>query len=477
MNEKIVVIGGGPGGYVASIRASQLGADVTLIEQDTVGGTCLNRGCIPSKIMKTTAEMLEHIRMAPEFGVDVEQRTTINLKRLMLRKNNIIETQIKAIHSLLSYNKVAFIKGRAHVNGYGKIEVKKKEGNKKNFDWDKLIIATGSKPLSMPAFDFDQERIISSNEALNLSEIPESVLIVGAGVIGCEFASILASWNVKVSVAEALDRMLPLQSVDKDCSKILQREMKKKKVRVILRRIVEKIDKSSKKLRVTLTGSPFISELKEKDKKPVTVEVDKVLVCIGRKANTKELGINSINVKIEDRGWIIANEKLETNVPGVYAIGDVLGPSKIMLAHVASREGIIAAENAMGEAKRMNYDIVPYAIFTIPEIANVGLTQSLAKKKGLNVRTDNVLFRTLSKAQVIGEIEGLAKVVSNLDTGKILGVHIIGARATELIAEGALAIQTGRTVKELAETIHAHPTLAEALLEVSFKALERPLHG
>jgi len=300
---------------------------------------------------------------------------------------------------------------------------------------------------------------------------------VGGGVVGCEFAFILSSLGSQVTVVEAMPRILPLPSVDEDCSKILQREMKKRKIKFMVNRTVEKVENSGRKVRVSIGPSPFLENPSEKDKQLLTTEVNKVLVCIGRKPNTPDVCLEKIDVKIDDKGWILANERLETSASDVYAVGDILGPSKVMLAHVASTEGIIAAENAMGRKRVMKYEVVPGAIFTMPEVADVGLTEVQAKEQGYNTRSDCVLFRTLGKAQVMGEIAGQTKIVSDAENNKILGVHIVGPHATDLIAEGTLAVQTGCTVKELAETIHAHPTLSEVMLEASFKALDRSLHG
>jgi dihydrolipoamide dehydrogenase len=303
-------------------------------------------------------------------------------------------------------------------------------------------------------------------------------MIVGGGVIGCEFAFLLSALGSKVTIVEALPRMLPLPSVDEDCSKVLQREMKKRKINFIVNKTVERFDEVNGKLRVTIGPSPFLENPTEKDKKPLSENVDKILVCIGRKPNTTNIdGFESVGVQLDGKGWVMTNERMETSAADVYAIGDLLGPSKIMLAHVASTEGLVAAENAMAGRRSMDYNIVPGAIFTSPEVANVGLTEAQAKTQGYEVRADSVLFRTLGKAQVIGDIAGQAKIVSEIGSGKILGVHIIGPHATDLIAEGTLALQTGAKVQDLAATIHAHPTLAEIMLENSLKALDRSLHG
>ncbi len=477
MNSKIVIIGAGPGGYVAAIRASQLGGDVTVIEQDNVGGTCLNRGCIPSKIMKTTAEIMEKFHRAPEFGIRINEKANLDMRQLMARKQKVIQDQSKGILNLFGHHKVSYLNGYGYIKDSGLAEVRFKDNTILDVPWDKLILALGSEPLSVPSFPFDGKNVISSNEALNMEEIPESTMIVGGGVVGCEFAFILSSLGSQVTVVEAMPRILPLPSVDEDCSKVLQREMKKRKIKFMVNRTVEKVEDIGETVRVSIGPSPFLENPSERDKQLLTAEVNKVLICIGRKPNTADVGLERLGVKMDEKRWILADEMMKTSAPNIYAIGDILGPSKVMLAHVASTEGIIAAENALGKKCVMNYEVIPGAIFTMPEVANVGLTETQAKEQGQNVRSDSVLFRTLGKAQVIGEIAGQAKIISDADSKKILGVHIVGPHATDLIAEGVLAVQTGCTVKELAETIHAHPTLSEVIMEASFKAMDRSLHG
>ena len=477
MQPRITVLGAGPGGYVAAIRAAQLGAEVTVIEKDNVGGTCLNWGCIPSKIMKTTAEMLELMNRASEYGIRSAGVIHPDMQRLTERKNQVIQVQRDGILKLLKHNGVKYITGKAKISGFNDVSVSVGDGENVHVAWDKLIIATGSRPQIIEDFPYDGDRILSSDDALYLERIPDSMLILGGGVIGCEFASIFSALGCKVTLVEALSRLLPLPSVDTDCSKILQREMKKRKIKYYLERTAASTEHTGSGLRVTL--NPFsIGDAKPSQRlKSEIIETEKMLVCIGRRPNTSDIGIEDLEVAMDERGWVLTDEYMSTNSPGIYAIGDVLGPAKIMLAHVASTEGIIAAENAMGENRLMEYGCVPGAIFTIPEVANVGMTEAQAIEQGIAVRTDAVLFRTLGKAQVIGEITGQAKIVSSPDSGKILGVHIIGPHAADLIAEGTLAIKMGSTVSDLAETIHAHPTLSEIMLETSFSALGRGLHS
>ncbi len=477
MSIRIGIIGAGPGGYIAAIRAAQLGAEVLLFEQEEVGGTCLNWGCIPTKTLRTTAEALEQFHRARELGIDLEGGFKPNLERIMARKNEVIQILVQGIRKILSSYKIQRVSGQAFVADPWMIKVRESQGGEQKFPVDKMILAPGSRPLAFPTFPFDGTHILSSNDALTLETIPESILIIGGGVIGCEFAFIFQALGSQVTVVEALPRVIGLPSVDGDCSTVLQREMKKKKIRLYLDKTVEQTAVQNGRVKVTIGPSPFLVEAKEKDKKTVEVEVRQVLVTIGRQSNTEVLGLEALGLERDTRGWIRANERLETNIPGIYAIGDALGPSKIMLAHVASTEGILAAENIMGRKRTMDYEVVPSGIFTFPEVANVGLTESQAGVRGLEVRADSFPFRALGKPQALGEIVGQVKIISERKNLRIVGVHIVGPHATDLIAEGTLAIQMGATVEDLARTIHAHPTLSEAVLEAAHQSLGTGLHS
>lgn len=477
MKTKVIVMGAGPGGYVAAVRAAQLGADVCVIEKESLGGTCLNRGCIPSKIMRTTADWLTHMRNAQSYGIDIQGAVKPNIEKLMARKDAIVQTQVKGIASLLRHHGIDHVKGTAMITAPGRLAVRREDGESRMMTWDRLIIATGTAPLNIPAFAFDGHTILSSDDILKLSVLPASIVIVGGGVIGCEFACIMAAMGTRVTLVEAMPRLLPLPSVDDACSKALLREMKKQKIKVLLNQTVEKVTPMENGAEVITGPSPFAADRDAAGFKPETLPAEKVLVCIGRRPNSEDIGLDAIDVLCCERGWILADDRLQTNVAGVYAIGDILGPEKIMLAHVASAEAVVAAENALGLHRSMRYDAVPSAIFTMPEVASVGLTESQARARAANFRSDSVLFRVLGKTQVLGELAGEAKVISEQITGKVLGVHLIGPHATDLIAEGTLAVATGRTVQDIAGTIHAHPTLAEVMLEVSLKAMDRSLHG
>lgn len=477
MSKRIAIIGAGPGGYVAGIRAAQLGAEVTVVENDKVGGTCLNWGCIPSKIMKYTADKLEDFHRASEFGLRLTGDAALDMPNLAERQNRIIAAQAGGILNLFKKHKIEYLKGRAIIDGMGRLHLQDDNGRLTEKRWDRLIIATGSRPVQMAGMPFDGSRIISSNDILWIKDVPASIVILGGGVIGCEFACILSAMGSEVLLVEAMERLLPLPSVDDSCSKVLQREMKKRKIRFLVNRSVTTAKTEGSSVRVTIGPSPFDESENRNRIQPETVEVEKLLLCVGRQANTDKLGLESIGLETVEKGWIPANDLMETRVEGVYAIGDVLGPDKGMLAHVASHEGLAAAENAMGGSKRMDYRAIPNAIFTMPEVANTGLSEVQARESGHPVRSDTVLFRNIAKSQVIGDIAGQVKLVSRSDNGALLGAHIVGPHATELIAEATVVLQKGGTVTDLAETIHAHPTLSEIMMETAFKALDRPLHG
>ncbi len=470
MTVRIAVIGAGPGGYAAAARAAQLGARVCLVEKEGIGGTCLHRGCIPSKVLKTSAELFGRIQQADQFGIRLEGAAGIDLAALMARKRRIIQTQSEGIAHLLHRHGVTLVRGTAHIAGPGRIAVTEDGGGHRIIEWERLIIAAGTIPAALPGIPFDGRTVISSDHALDLPALPESLLIVGGGVIGCEFACILSAMGCRVTMVEALDRLLPLPSIDADCSKVLLREMKKRKIRVLLGHGVNRAASSANGIDVT--AAPLNGEGPGQH-----LHADRMLVCIGRRPDTAGLGLDQLGLQCSPQGWIDADAGLRTSIPGVYAIGDILGPQKVMLAHVASTEGRIAAENALGADQVMRYDAVPSAIFTMPEVAAVGLSEAQAHTAGLDARSETVLFRIIGKAQVLGELAGEAKIVFEAHSGRLLGAHFIGPQATDLIAEATLAVTKGYTIHELADTIHAHPTLAEIMGEAALKSAGKALHG
>ncbi len=481
MSEKIIIIGGGPGGYIAALRGADLGGEVTLIEKENLGGTCLNWGCIPSKIMKNSADLFLKCLKAGKLGIKIDGNITPDMAVLMDRKEKILSSQRKGIASLLQSRGITVETGFGRIKSKGLVELTKEDGQKIDLAYDKLIIAVGTKPMNVPDFPFDHEKILSSNDILVLDNIPKSMTIVGGGVIGCEFAFIFSALGCKVTVVEAMSRLLPLPAVDEACSKLLLREMKKQKIKVFCDTIVTRADTTGDKVGISLALSPFTDNPKPQKLKTDNIESDIMAVCIGRTPLSKGLGLENIGVSTQGPGWIPANGQMETTVKDIYAIGDILGPDKIMLAHVASHEGLVAAENAMknetDSKSTMGYEVVPGAIFTMPEIGTVGLSEKEAMAKGFEVETASVNFRVLGKAQAIDEIAGEAKMIIEKKSQKVLGVHLIGPHATDLIAEATLAIEKGLTAKEIAHTIHAHPTLAEIMGEVASKAIGMPLHG
>ncbi len=457
---KVTVLGAGPGGYVAALKAAQMGADVTVIEECEVGGTCLNWGCIPTKTLIASAEVLHKTRNAKSFGLELEGTISPNIEKIVERKNKVVGTQIKGIRGLFKSWGVNIVEGRGEIAGPKKIKVTDKEGSTTEIETDKIIIATGSKPAQIPVFPFDGKRILSSDHAINPDSIPKSLLIVGAGVIGCEFAFIYKEFGSEVTMVEMMPNAVSTE--DEEISAILERELKKNKIKLLKETSVEKVDVKEDGVSVQLSNGK-------------TVEAEKVLVSIGRAVNSKNIGLEAVGVNTGQRGEIIVDSSMQTNVEGIYAIGDVVGG--IMLAHLASTEGIAAAENAMGGNSKVNYDVVPAAIFTSPEIGSVGLREKQVVEKGLKYKVGRFQFRALGKAHAMGEIVGLFKIIADQETDKILGAHIIGAHASDLIHEIALAMEKGLTVKDIAHTIHSHPTLAEGIMEAAEDVHDAAIHA
>lgn len=474
MNKKIIVLGGGPGGYCTAIRAAQLGGEVTLIEKHRLGGTCLNYGCIPSKFLKKSSDTIETIKKASLFGISLESAPVFDMAAHVLLQQKVISSQAKGIASLLQKNNITHLSGFGKITGMNELLFTDNENQQTPLQWDKLIIATGSSPLSIPVFPFNHTSILSSTDILALQEVPESLVIVGGGVIGCEFGSIFSTLGTKVTIIEAMDRLLPIPSIDPEVSKTLLREMKKKKITIHTSKTVISATNNNSMLDITVRSASHDNGATTEDK---VVQAEKMLVSIGRTANSTNIGLEHIGVNCDDRGWIKADEYMQTNVPGVFAIGDILGPEKVMLAHVASTEGEIAAENCFNGKKVMHYNVIPNAIFTSPEIGTVGLSEEEAQEQYAETDCNSVLYRSLGKAHASHEIAGSIKLISEKHSGRILGAHIIGARATDLVAEATLAIKMKYTIHNIIDTIHAHPTFSEILLEVALKAANKPLHG
>lgn len=447
---KIAVLGAGPGGYVAALRAAQLGAEVTVIEESEVGGTCLNWGCIPTKTLIASAEVLHKARNAHNFGLTLDGTVTPDIAKIVERKNKVVGVQVKGIRALFKSWGIRIVEGRGVISSPTKITATLKDGSAEEVVTDRIIIATGSRPARIPVFPFDGKRILSSDHAVNPDSIPASLLIVGAGVIGCEFAFIYKEFGSDVTMVEMMPRAVSTE--DEEISAILEREMKKKKIRLIKDTCVQSVDVKDTGVSVRLSDGAVI-------------EVEKVMVSIGRTVNSEHIGLEEVGIQKGGRGEILVDRGMQTNISGVYAVGDAVGG--VMLAHLASKEGMVAAENAMGGTSVVNYDVVPAAIFTSPEIGSVGLRESQAVEKGYRVKIGRFQCRALGKAHAMGEISGMFKIIADGDTDRILGAHIIGPHASDLIHEIALAMEKGLTVKDIAHTIHAHPTLSEGIMEAA----------
>jgi dihydrolipoamide dehydrogenase len=447
---RLLIIGAGPGGYVAALKAAQLGAEVTVLEDTEVGGTCLNRGCIPTKALLASTEAYARAKELDKFGIELNGTVTPSLKKIMERKDKVVGVQVKGIRGLFKNWGVNLVEGRGVLKGPKKAEVQKKDGTKEAIDADKVIIATGSRPAQIPAFPTDGDKILSSDDALRLTAIPKSMIIVGAGVIGCEWGCILSELGAEITMVEMLPRSVSTE--DEEISDLLARELKKKKIKLLTGIGVEKVSAGHNGVTAALTDGKELA-------------AEKMLVSIGRALNSEEIGLEEAGVEKGKRGEIPVDDRMRTNVRDVYAVGDVTGG--ILLAHIASREGMVAAMNACGREAAIDYSTVPAAIFTSPEIASVGLREFQAEEKGTRVRTGHFQFRGLGKAHAMGEIAGFVKVVSDYDTDRVLGVHIIGPHASDIVHEAALAVRMGLTVKDIAETIHAHPTLSEGLMEAA----------
>ena len=456
----LAIIGAGPGGYVAAIRAAQLGARVVVVEKEELGGTCLNWGCIPTKAMIASADVYKKIKNAADYGVVIDGEARLDMARVIERKDKIVSNLVKGVESLLKSNGVDHVRGHARFLSPTAIEVASSDGSSETLEAASSIIATGSRPASIPAFPLDGEKIISSDDAVHLKELPSHLFIIGAGIIGCEFAFLYNELGSRVTMVEMLDRALPFE--DTETSQLIQRELKKRKIVLHASAKVEKVERQEDgQLLATLEGGE-------------TIEADMVLVSIGRRFNTDELGLKAAGVELGERGEIAVNERMQTSAENIYAIGDVVGGA--LLAHKASAEGIVAAENVMGRDRVMNYDVLPAGIFTMPEIGVVGLTEERAEKRGHKFKVGRFHFRALGKAMCDGEIVGHVKVIADEETDQILGVHIVGSHAADLIHEAACAMQAEMTATELGDLIHAHPTLAEAVMEAVHDVHDAAIH-
>ena len=460
----VIVIGGGPGGYVAAIRAAQLGAKVTLIEKQYLGGTCLNVGCIPTKCLLHSAELVEDIKnQGKDIGVEVDG-VKVNFQQVIAHKNEISKKLTGGVAGLLKMNKVKKIDGEATFVGEKKLSVKKADGTTEEMTADAIIVATGSINSQPPIPGLKANpNCIDSTGALSPEKLPKTMVVIGGGVIGLELACAYAGFGTKITVVEAMDHMLPM--LDGDLTKIGVAHMKKMGMEFNLECPVQSVEESP-------VGAKVVC--KNKAGETVSFEAEKVLVAIGRKANTASLNLEAGKID-NDRGRIIVNDKMETNVPGVYAIGDcVLGHAQ--LAHTASAMGEVAAENIMGQEAHYDEKTNPTCVYIEPEAASVGLTEEQCKAQGLEYKVGKFPMSANGKALILNGGEGLVKIIAGKEFGEILGMHIIGPRATDLICEGALAIEGEMTLDEIIATIHSHPTVTETIREAALHAEKRAIH-
>ncbi len=463
---KIVILGGGPGGYVAAIRAAQLGAEVTLVENKYLGGTCLNVGCIPTKVLLHTTELIDALENdAKELGITISGYEA-DWTKLQARKTKIVKKLVGGVNGLLKNNNVTKIMGTGvFLNDHQiKVVTDNQDAASKAvtiIDFDFAIIASGSKPVIPPIPGSDHPDVITSDEALSLEAVPESMCIIGGGVIGCEFASVYNAFGCKVTIIEMLPEIVA--NMDHDIVKPLKAKLLKEGVEIFTRTKVESIQAGPDGLAV-MTSS-------EAGEKVVTAK--KVLLSVGRKPVIDSLELNTVGVETV-RGAIKVNQKMQTNKRNIYAVGDCNGG--VMLAHVASAEGIVAVETIMGIKSQIDFKTIPYCVYTKPELASVGLTEDQARDLGYDVKVGNFPMAVNGKAMIMGETSGLVKYVTDAATGEILGLHMAGPRATDLIVEGALAIRLEATVAELMSTIHAHPTVGEALMEAAHAVKGEAIH-
>ena len=462
--KSVIVIGGGPGGYVAAIRAAQLGAEVTVVEKQYLGGTCLNVGCIPTKCLLHSAELVEQIKtQGKDIGVEVEG-VKVNFPQVIAHKNAISKQLTSGVAGLLKMNKVKKVDGTAKFTGEKQLEVTKADGSKETMTADAIIVATGSVNAQPPIPGLKENpNCIDSTGALSLEKLPQTMVVIGGGVIGLELACAYAAFGTKITVVEAMDHMLPM--LDGDLTKIGVAHMKKMGMDFHLECPVQSVESSP-------VGAKVVC--KDKSGKTVSFEAEKVLVAIGRKANTAGLDLAAGKID-NDKGRILVNDKMETNVPGVYAIGDcVFGHAQ--LAHTASAMGEVASENICGLEAHYCEKTNPTCVYMEPEAASVGLTEEQCKTQGIAYKVGKFPMSANGKALILNGGEGLVKIIAGAEYGEILGMHIIGPRATDLIAEGALAIEGEMTLDEIIDTIHSHPTVTETMREAALNAEKRAIH-
>lgn len=447
----VVIIGAGPAGYVCAIRLAQLGQQVTVVEKAQVGGTCLNIGCIPSKALIAAGSLIDKIAEADAMGITAKE-VKLDVNKLVEWKAGIVGKLTGGVAGLLKNHKCTYIEGTAKITGKNSVEVTGKDG-KQTLKADDIVIATGSIPIEIPGFAFDEKNVWSSTGALVPDRIPKHIVVIGGGYIGLELGLMYQKLGSQVTVLEATGGALPGQ--DRDCVKVIERSMKKRKVKLMTETMAQGYEAKGKKLFVRIKGKQGED----------TIECDQILSTVGRRPYSANLGLESVGLKTDDRGFLPVDKQMRTSVPNIYAIGDIAGQP--MLAHKGSKEGLVAAAVIAGQPEEYDVRCVPAVIFTAPEMASVGFTEDECKAKGLEVKVGKFPFAASGRAMSLMDTEGFIKVVADAKTDEILGVQMVGPEVTELIAEATLAIEMGATAEDISRTIHAHPTLPEAMMEAA----------
>ncbi len=461
----VAVIGSGPGGYVAAIRCAQLGMKTAIIEKySTLGGTCLNVGCIPSKALLDSSEHFHNAETSfKEHGI-VMENPKVDFEQMIKRKQKVVDQTCDGVEYLMKKNEIEVFHGWGSFEDEHTLLIKKDEGDDEKIEAKNIIIATGSKPTELPFAKFDKERIISSTEALSLQEIPKHLVVIGGGIIGLELGSVYKRISADVTVIEYMDSILP--TFDSAMSKEMTRSLKKLGIKFHLSTKVEKVERNGDQVKITA---------KDKKDKEVSFEGDYCLVSVGRSAYTENLGLDKVGIETDKRGRIETNEKLQTKKPHIYAIGDAV--KGVMLAHKASEEGTMVAEIIAGQKPHINYNLIPGVVYTWPEVAAVGKTEEQLKEEKIEYKSGSFPFKALGRARASMDLEGLVKILADKKTDEILGIHIIGPRAADLIAEAVIAMEYRASAEDISRMSHAHPTFAEAMKEAALAATgDRPLH-
>lgn len=465
----VVVIGSGPGGYVAAIHAAQSGFKTAIIERESterLGGTCLLRGCIPTKAMLNTAELIEKARHSEDFGV-VLSNPSVDMAKMHKYKDKVVTKNAGGVKFLMKKNNIDVHLGHGRIEAKGKISVTDKTGKVTTLQTKHCILATGSACKDLPFIKMDHERIINSDDILQLPVVPESLVVLGAGAVGTEFASVFLRYGSKITLVELMDRVLPIE--DEEVSAEVEKSLKKQGMNVLTSSKITDVKRNGDKVSATIETTRDGKTSKQ------TIECSHLLVAVGRQAVTQDVGLNKTKIKVDARGQLEVNKFGQTAEDWVYAIGDIVDTP--WLAHVASKEGILAVDHIAGKNPRpINYDLVPNCTYCTPEVASVGLTEKAAKERGYQVKTGVFPFSAIGKAAILGQTEGFVKIVSEAKYDQILGLHIVGPKATELITEGTVAMELEATLDELLHTIHPHPTLAEAVGEAAHAATGHAIH-